>query len=184
MRLWPPTMTNGDLSNSMNGNDVPNTEGSNMNVAQALQDTMSGLLGGGPSADQGGSGGGMSGGAGSSSQAPGPGPNGGGGAGGGSSGGADGGQGTPGGRTTRGACGKHTTTPAPDRDDGLLRAPIVDWISFGGNAGDNSTHTTTMPATDNSTCEGGHDKDVPALLGCPPCDGKQLQQKISENFGG
>lgn len=64
MRLWPPTFMNG-LQNSFNGTDIPETEGSNANKANALQDTLGGVLGGGPSADQGASGGGISGGAGS-----------------------------------------------------------------------------------------------------------------------
>lgn len=180
MRLWPPTFMNG-LQNSINGVDIPETEGSNANKAQALQDTLSGLLGGGASADQGASGGGTTGGSAGGGRAPGPGPSGGGGAGPGGSGGSDGGQGTPGGRSQMETCGKDTAPPAPDRDDHKDRAKSKDHVDSGTNGGGNGTITGTMPASQNNPCDGNGPKDH---KGCPPCDLAKLIDQILNFFGG
>lgn len=170
MRLWPPPFGTGNILNSFDGVDIPNTVGSNLNRATALQDAVGGVLGGGPTADQGGSGGGMTGGAGDNARAPGPGPNGGGGSGpNGGSGGSDGGAAPTGGRTTIDACGKKTTTPAPDADDGLNRSPSPDTINNGGNGGNNATLTFPMPAEKLNSCTGGTGT-LPAPKGCPTCE--------------
>ncbi|MBX3172491.1 MAG: hypothetical protein KF760_34125 [Candidatus Eremiobacteraeota bacterium] len=168
MRLWPPTFTNG-IHNSLHGNEIPHAEGANLNKALALLETEGGLLGGGPSADQGAGGGGVSGGGGNGARAPGPAPSGGGGAGPGSSGGVDGGAGTPGGRSTTGTCGKTTDPPAPDPEDPLNRGVSGDRLNLGGNGGTNIHYSGTMPAELNQTCN-GTGKGTDAQKGCPPCE--------------
>lgn len=180
MRLCPPNYMNG-LQNSFNGNEIPATQGSNANLAQALQDCLGGVLGGGASAGQGASGGGTTGGSGSGARAPGPGPNGGGGAGGGASGGADGGQGTPGGRSQPGSCGVDTDPPAPDRDDNKNRSNSRDHLNGGTNGGNNGAETGNMPGDENNPCTGGGDKDV---KGCPPCDVRKLLDLLLNLLGG
>ena len=167
MRLWPPPFGTGNILNAFDGVDNPNTVGSNLNIANALQGAVGGVLGGGPTADQGGSGGGMTGGAGNNARAPGPGPNGGGGAGpNGGSGGSDGGAAPTGGRTTRDACGKSTPPPSADGDDGLNRSPSPNTINNGGNAGSNATDTTPMPGVAQNPCLGGSGSP-PVPLGGP-----------------
>ena len=161
IRMWPPTFTNG-LQNSINGNDIPNAEGSNLNKAQALLDTEDGLLGGGPTANQGAGGGGINGGAPNGASSPG------GGTGPGGSGGLEGGQGTPGGRTTMGTCGKSTEPPAPDPQDPYNRGASKDQMNSGGNAGSNGQYGANMPGDTNQTCNGLL-KLFYMLLGCPDC---------------
>lgn len=170
MRLWPPPFGTGNILNSFFGVENPNTVGSNLNMATALQGAVGGVLGGGPTADQGGSGGGMTGGAGDNARAPGPGPNGGGGAGpNGGSGGSDGGAAPTGGRTIIDTCGKSTPPPTPDPHDSLNRSPSPNTINNGGNGGSNATETSPMPGGYQNSCNGGSGS-LPVPLGCPPCE--------------
>jgi len=150
--------------------DIPNTVGANLNMATALVDSVGGLLGGGPTVDQGASGGGISGGAGCGARAPGPAPNGGGGAGpGGSSGNADGGAGAVGGCFTPDTCETTSTPPASDPDDVHNRGASSNSQSTGGSSGSNGAVPYPMPASYYNTCQGGSG-EVQNPLGCPDCE--------------
>lgn len=173
MRLWPPPFGTGNIFNSFDGVDIPNTVGANLNMANALVDSVGGLLGGGPTVDQGASAGGISGGAGSGARAPGPAPNGGGGAGAsGSSGGSDGGAGPVGGGFTPETCEKITDTPPSDPDDVHNRGAGSNSQSAGGNSGGNGALPYPMPAGFHNTCQGGSG-NVPNPLGCDDCEARR-----------
>ena len=170
MRLWPPPFGTGNIFNSFDGVDIPNTVGANLNMANALVDTVGGLLGGGPTVDQGASAVGISGGAGCGARAPGPAPNGGGGAGpSGSSGGSDGGAGAVGGGFTPDTCEKTTDPPAPDPDDAHNRGRNSNSQSAGGNSGGNGTTSSPMPGGFYNTCQGG-EGGAGNQLNCPDCE--------------